>query len=420
MSQARIAIIGAGPAGLMAAEVIAEAGFNVDVFDAMPSVARKFLLAGIGGMNITHSEPYAQFVQRYGDASAWLRPMLDAFTPDDLRHWIHALGIETFVGTSGRVFPRDMKAAPLLRAWLHRLRQQGVNFHPRHRWVALTPTDQGLIWTLAQPEGMVEKQCDAVVLALGGASWPKLGSDGHWINLLRPLGVEINELKASNCGFELPWSAWLQQQFAGTPLKNIGVRLTDHQGRCHYKVGEFIVSQYGIEGSLIYALSAPLRDTLLLKPEHAFIELDWLPQLSHEQIVAKLSNPRKGMSLSNVLRKKLSLPAITNALLKECCPTLDRQDNHALARTLKAMALPAVTATRPISEAISSAGGISQEACTDALMLKALPNVFVAGEMLDWEAPTGGYLLSACFASGRWAGQQLVAQLHREADRLTD
>lgn len=413
----RIAVIGAGPAGLMAAERIALQGLPVHIFDAMPSVARKFLLAGVGGMNITHAENYADFVSRYGNASPWLKPMLDDFTPENLRSWIHELGVETFIGTSNRVFPKDMKAAPLLRAWLHRLRSQGVSIHPRHRWQGWQMENDKKIWCFSMPDGEKQEHFDAVILALGGASWPRLGSDGQWCDLLMQQGVTVAPLLPSNCGFELPWSDFIRERFAGMPLKNIALTLTDLSGRKWTRKGEFILSHYGIEGSLVYALSAPLRDLLLNQTPHkpARLWLDWLPQNSQQQITGKLQQPRKGMSFANVLRKKLNLPPLTNALLLECCPELDRNDHLAVAQTLKAMPLPCPTATRPIAEAISSAGGVTQNAVNDDLMLTALPGVFVAGEMLDWEAPTGGYLLTACFASGKRAGDGLTAWLNLKA-----
>lgn len=408
-SQATVAVIGGGPAGLMAAEQLAQAGYTVEVFDAMPSVARKFLLAGIGGMNITHSEDYAQFVQRYGKASATLRPWLDDFTPDTLRSWIHDLGINTFVGTSGRVFPTDMKAAPLLRAWLHRLRTQGVSFHPRHRWIGWEQNNTGNAadqsWVFNTPEGDIERRFKAVVLALGGASWQRLGSDGRWCPWLSAAGVAVAPLVPSNCGFEVAWSAFIKERFGGTPIKHIALALTDADGNRWGKTGEFVVTEYGIEGSLVYALSAPLRDLILLgdnkRPPRLL--LDWLPNSSHEQILAKLQQPRKGLSFANVLRKKLNLPAITGTLLRECCPQLDNNDAVAVAKAIKAMPIQP-HATRPIDEAISSAGGVHLDAVNEQLMLKQLPGVFVAGEMLDWEAPTGGYLLTACFATGKRAG----------------
>ncbi|CCU71598.1 MULTISPECIES: TIGR03862 family flavoprotein [Thalassolituus] len=412
-SAQRIAVIGAGPAGLMAAEHIANAGLAVDVFDAMPSVARKFLLAGIGGMNITHAEDYDTLVTRYGGAQSQLKPILDDLPPLELRAWIHALGVDTFVGTSQRVFPTDMKAAPLLRAWLHRLRSSGVTFHPRHRWTGWnnnTPQDG---WVFATPDGEVTHQFDAVVLALGGASWAKLGSDGRWCEPLAQMQVDIAPLKPTNCGFEIPWSDFIRERFAGTPLKNIAVSITDKNGNTEYKKGEFVLSEYGIEGSLIYAISAPLRDLIDTNGEKtAEFFLDWLPNMTVEQIIKKLDQPRKGMSFSNVLRKKLNLPALTNALLKECCPTLDNNNSTDVANAIKAMPMRPQQ-TRPIDEAISSAGGVRFNSTNNDLMLEQLPGVFVAGEMLDWEAPTGGYLLTACFATGKRAGLGLVQWLQK-------
>ena len=412
-SAQRIAVIGAGPAGLMAAEHIANAGLAVDVFDAMPSVARKFLLAGIGGMNITHAEDYDTLATRYGGAQSQLKPILDDLPPLELRAWIHALGVDTFVGTSQRVFPTDMKAAPLLRAWLHRLRSSGVIFHPRHRWTGWnnnTPQDG---WVFATPDGEVTHQFDAVVLALGGASWAKLGSDGRWCEPLAQMQVDIAPLKPTNCGFEIPWSDFIRERFAGTPLKNIAVSITDKNGNTEYKKGEFVLSEYGIEGSLIYAISAPLRDLIDTNGEKtAEFFLDWLPNMTVEQIINKLDQPRKGMSFSNVLRKKLNLPALTNALLKECCPTLNNNNSTDVANAIEAMPMRPQQ-TRPIDEAISSAGGVRFNSTNNDLMLEQLPGVFVAGEMLDWEAPTGGYLLTACFATGKRAGLGVVQWLQK-------
>ncbi len=416
---ARVAVIGAGPAGLMAAEEIARHGYQPEVFDAMPSVARKFLLAGIGGMNITHSEALPHFLQRYREAEVHLQPMINDFTPEALREWIHTLGVETFIGTSGRVFPKDMKAAPLLRAWLHRLRQQGVAFHPRHRWTGWRRENDQLIWEIENPEGKKDYQFDAVVLALGGASWPKLGSDGAWCNTLEQQQVDIEPLKASNCGFEIPWSSFIQQRFAGTPVKHVQLTIRNHLGETESRTGEFIVSHYGIEGSLVYALSAPLRECMLHAPESACLTLDWLPHSSEEQLIRKLSQPRKGLSFPNVLKKKLNLPPIANALLRECYPQLDVGNHQAVATALKAMRLPAVTATRPIEEVISCAGGIKFSELDPQLMLRKIPGVFAAGEMLDWEAPTGGYLLTACFASGRWAGRHVCDWLQSQPADVT-
>ncbi|WP_317930131.1 TIGR03862 family flavoprotein [Halioxenophilus sp. WMMB6] len=436
-----LAVIGAGPAGLMAAEQIANAGFTVTVFDAMPSVARKFLLAGVGGMNITHAEAYPQFISRYGQAAASLKPIIDEFTPEQLRAWIHALGIDTFVGSSNRVFPTDMKAAPLLRRWLHRLRQQGVVFHPRYRWLGFA--DSATELQLATPEGEVVRRFDAVVLALGGGSWRRLGSDGGWVEPFAAAGVTVAPLQPSNCGFKIAWSDYIQQRYAGAALKNVrlflaaGEPLVDDRREqiTVEKTGEFIVSQYGIEGSLVYALSAPIRDSLALPADSApKLFLDWLPKLSHAEVVAKLSAPRKGLTLANLLRKKFKLSACCLALLTECAPAagVQRAGDHGpgnsglgslahasperLAGLLKAMPLP-VTTAQPIDEAISSAGGVAFAELDEQLMVKKLPGVFVAGEMLDWEAPTGGYLLTACFATGRWAGLGAVKWLRSAGDR---
>lgn len=409
-STTRAAVIGAGPAGLMAAEVLAQAGVQVAVFDSMPSVARKFLLAGVGGMNITHAEDYDTFVTRYGAAANALRPSLDAFMPQQLRHWIEGLGIDTFVGTSGRVFPTDMKAAPLLRAWLHRLRTQGVIFRSRSRWAGWVDDNPALGWRFHTEAGEQIEHFDTVVLALGGASWPRLGSGGSWCAALAGAGVAVAPLRPSNCGFEIPWSDYLRQRFAGTPLKNVGLHLTDNAGGEQSRKGELVITAYGIEGSLVYALSGPIRDSL--EAPTARLTLDWLPLRSAAWITTKLRNVRAGTSFTDQLRKGLGLPGIASALLQECCPDLDRRNPEAISAALKAMPL-AVTATRPVAEAISSAGGVAFTAVDSQLMLNALPGVFVAGEMLDWEAPTGGYLLTACFATGRQAGAGALAWLAR-------
>lgn len=402
IQHAPLAVIGAGPAGLMAAEQLAKSGQPVLVFDAMASAARKFLLAGVGGMNITHSEPLPDFIQRYREASDFLRPILENFPAEQLRAWIHGLGIETFVGSSGRVFPKEMKAAPLLRAWLTRLRQQGVQFKQRHRLVGLSQIDGVWHWHIENVQGVTLWHFDKLVLALGGGSYPKLGSDGHWQSDLAQAGVAIAPFKASNCGFALPWSDFFKTGYAGLPLKHVSLSLTNLNGQVESKLGEFVLTDYGVEGSLVYALSAPLRELLLHTPAQAQLWLDLLPHFSHSDIIKRLQHSKKGDSLSNMLRKKLSLPALTSALLKECLPTLNTKDPTALARALKRLPLPAVTATRPLAEAISSAGGILLDAVTPELELKALSNVYAVGEMLDWEAPTGGYLLTACLAMGRW------------------
>lgn len=391
----RVAVIGGGPAGLMAAEVLAGAGIGVDLYDAMPSVGRKFLLAGKGGMNITHSEPYEAFIGRYGSRSAEVRGWLDQFTPADLREWIHDLGVDTFVGSSGRVFPTDMKAAPLLRAWLHRLREGGVRFHMRHRW---TGWDQQGALAFDTPEGPLAVQPDAAILALGGASWPRLGSDGAWMPVLTRRGVDAAPLVPSNCGFDVAWSEYFSSRHAGEPL--ITVALQAEGGE--YRRGQFVVTATGIEGSLVYALSAQLRDQIAAHGK-ATVWLDLCPDHSPERVLEEVTHPRGSRSMSSHLQGRLGIRGVKAGLLRECLSKEAFADPQVLARAIKR--LPVVLErARPVEEAISSGGGIRFEAL-EGQMLRALPGVFVAGEMIDWEAPTGGYLLSACFASGRAAGR---------------
>jgi len=396
---AHVAIIGAGPAGLMAAETLAQHGIAVDVYDAMPSAGRKFLLAGRGGMNITHSEALPDFLPRYGQRREQLAPFVRRFDGERLRAWIHALGIETFVGSSGRVFPKEMKAAPLLRAWLHRLREQGVRFHMRHRWLGWE-ADGAL--RMATPDGDTRLRPDAVILALGGASWPRLGSDGAWMPLLRARQVEVAPLQPSNCGFDAAWSAHFRERFAGQPVKPVAASVAGPQGDWHSRRGEFMVTANGVEGSLIYALSASLRDALADNGE-ARLYLDLLPDWPLDKVQAELAHPRGARSLSSHLQSRLHLKGAKAGLLRELVSKDDFADPARLAHAIKALPLPLLR-PRPIAEAISSAGGVSFEALDDALMLRALPGVFCAGEMLDWEAPTGGYLLTACFATGLAAG----------------
>ena len=400
----RVAIIGGGPAGLMAAEVIARAGFAVAVYDAMPSLGRKFLLAGVGGMNITHSEPQENFIPRYGRAAPRLKPYLDYFSSAHLCQWIHDLGIETFVGSSGRVFPKDMKAAPLLRAWLHRLRELGVAIYPRHRWQGWG--DDGSLRIVETLNGQaVEKNiaADAVVLALGGASWQRLGSDGAWVSLLRERQIAIADLLPSNCGFDIQWSELLQREFSGAPLPTIRLSATSVAGEKVSVRGEAMLARTGIEGTSLYALSALLRD-LILANGCAHLTIDLLPDVTLENILSQLNKPRGKNSVSNFLRKQLRLPPVKLALLRELTAASVWQDNGALAFAIKNLTLR-LTACRPLDEAISTAGGILLSACDSNLMLDKLPGVFCAGEMLDWEAPTGGYLLTACLATGVRAAQ---------------
>jgi uncharacterized flavoprotein (TIGR03862 family) len=400
----QVAIIGAGPAGLMAAEVMAQAGHQVDVYDAMPSVGRKFLLAGIGGLNITHAEEFEYFVTRYASQAGghervaqWLRE----FTPAQLREWVQGLGVETFVGTSQRVFPAEMKAAPLLRAWLARLRSQGVRFHARHRWQGFA-SDGAL--QLTHPQGELELKPDATVLALGGASWQRLGSDGAWLPWLQERGVKVEPLQSANCGFDVhkPWSALLQEKFAGQPIKPVALQFTDSQGLAFKRQGEFVLTQTGVEGSLIYAASRAIREEINAQGS-ATVHLDLLPAFSAEKVLAEVSHPRGSKSLSAHLKSRLNLQGIKTALLYEILSKEQMQDAQQLAHAIKALPIT-LGAARPIDEAISSAGGVAFDALDDHLMLKNIPSVFCAGEMIDWEAPTGGYLLSACWASGRMAG----------------
>ena len=404
-SQAITAIIGGGPAGLMAAETLAAAGARVQLFDAMPSVGRKFLLAGRGGLNLTHSEPPEPFASRFGERRAQVEPWLTALGPQQLRDWAHGLGVETFVGTSGRVFPKDMKAAPLLRAWLHRLRAAGVQFHMRHRWLGGLEAQDGA-WTLrfATPSGESTVRAQAVVLALGGASWARLGSDGAWVPWLAESGVDVAPLLPANCGFDVGWSAYFAERFAGQPFKSVAIEFRDSRGR-HFarKKGEFIATATGVEGSLIYAASGLLRDEIAASGS-ATLTLDLLPDHSAERVRAEVLHPRGARSLANHLKGRLGLEGVKAALLHEVLGREGMHDMEKVAAAIKALPLK-VVAPRPVDEAISSAGGVRFEALDAALMARAVPGVFCAGEMLDWEAPTGGYLLTASMASGVMAAR---------------
>ncbi|PZP34513.1 MAG: aminoacetone oxidase family FAD-binding enzyme [Roseateles depolymerans] len=407
-SACQIAIVGGGPAGLMAAEVLAAAGHAVTVFDGKPTVGRKFLLAGKGGLNLTHSEPFAPFLSRFGARAPQIEPLLRAFDADALRAWAADLGVETFVGSSGRVFPTDLKAAPLLRAWLHRLRAAGVRFAMRHRWTGWT--DDGAL-RFESPDGERLVTPRATLLALGGASWPQLGSDGAWQALLSGRDVDVAPLQPANCGFDVGptaahpaspgWSARFAEAFAGEPVKPVALSAPGFERR----QGEFVVTAGGIEGSLVYAASAALRDAIV-RQGHARLTLDLLPQLDDDKVVAEVSHPRGSRSLSSHLKSRLHLSPLKLGLLNEVLTRDQMLDARQLAAALKALPLT-LTAPRPVAEAISTAGGVRFEAMDTRLMLNALPGVFCAGEMLDWEAPTGGYLLTASMASGRAAAQGL-------------
>ena len=394
-----VAVIGGGPAGLMAAETLLAAGHTVHLFDGKPSVGRKFLLAGKGGLNLTHSEAFEPFVGRYAERAGALQPLLQAFDAEALRAWAQGLGIGTFVGSSGRVFPTDMKAAPLLRAWLHRLRAQGLVLHMRHLWSGWAEDGACRFDT---PLGGATVQPRATVLALGGASWARLGSDGAWAPWLQARGVDVAPLKPSNCGFEVAWSEHLKSRFAGEPLKSVAIAVPGWRGG-QAQPGEFVVTAHGVEGSLVYAASATLRDTLAREGSATFY-LDLLPARSLDWVARELAHPRGPRSLATHLKTRLNLSGVKTALLWELVPKDVQADAPRFAALIKALPIT-VKAARPIDEAISTAGGVRFEALDGRLMLRAAPGVFCAGEMLDWEAPTGGYLLAASFATGRAAGQ---------------
>ena len=398
-----VAVIGAGPAGLMAAEMISQAGIRVDVYDSMPSAGRKFLMAGKGGLNITHSEARQKFISRYGLLSPQFLDCLEEFGSGQLIDWVHGLGVKTFTGSSGRVFPEEMKAAPLLRTWLHGLRLAGVSFHMRHHWAGWHDEKMKQL-VFDTPEGRKTIKADAVVLALGGASWPQLGSTGEWVKILAGRSLKISPLLPANCGFSTSWSEEFRSRFAGRPLKSVTARFDDIS-----RLGDCVITGYGIEGSLIYSLSAALRDRII-NSGSATLTLDLMPNIILETLIVQASKPRGGQSLSNHLRKKLHLDKVKQSLLRETLTPETLLDPERLCRKIKALPL-ILTAARPIAEAISTAGGLCFDELDVNLMVKSIPGLFCAGEMLDWEAPTGGYLLTGCFASGRKAGKGAVSWL---------
>ena len=401
-----VAIIGGGPAGLIAADYLSQQGHPVALFDAMPSVGRKFLQAGKGGMNLTHSEPYADFVRRYGPAADFMAPLLAQFGADALRDWAQALGVETFIGSSGRVFPCDMKAAPLLRAWLQRLREQGVQFHVRHQWLGWQNDERLRFMT---PTGESSIRADACLFALGGASWPRLGSTGAWVRLFAARGIDIQPLKPSNCGFEMGWSDHFRSRFAGMPLKSVVLTHTNASGEPISRQGECVITEHGMEGSLLYPFTPALRQELERHSRACFC-LDLLPGRSLERVLRELRQPRGSKSMANHLRSRLGLDGAKAGLLRERLNPEVFSDIPRLAAAIKALPIE-VHATRPIEEAISSAGGIALSELDPQLMLRKLPGLFCAGEMLDWEAPTGGYLLTGCFATGYQAARGIDAWL---------
>ncbi len=402
-----IAVIGGGPAGLMAAEVIAGAGLAVTVHDRMAATGRKFLLAGRGGLNLTHNEAFEALMARYGGAAPRLRAAIEAFPPARIRDWCHDLGQPTFVGSSGRVFPVAMKASPLLRAWLRRLAASGVRFRPRHLW---NGWDEDGRLRFATPDGPVTVEANATVLAMGGASWPRLGSDGAWTGPLAQRDIAITPLKPANCGFLVPWSAVFRERFHGQPLKGVGLSFGSRSLR-----GEALITRDGLEGGGVYALSGILRDAIEAGGE-AMLHIDLRPGVEAVELAGRLGAPRGKRSLANFLRKAAKLTALETGLLREAAlartEPLGAMTPDALARLIKAVRVRLIAAA-PLARAISTAGGLGLGELDDHFMLKAIPGTFAAGEMLDWEAPTGGYLLQACFATGAAAGRGVIEWLKR-------
>ncbi|MCB2379496.1 TIGR03862 family flavoprotein [Hymenobacter sp. BT635] len=393
-----IAVVGGGPAGLLAAQHLAEAGHRVTVFEAQPTVGRKFLVAGHGGFNLSNAEPLPTFEQRYGPRQASFGSFLQHFSPDDLRQWLHALGIATFVGTSGRIFPTEAhKPAQVLRAWLNHLHQLGVELRVRHRWLGFAP-NKGLLLRDELTGQELTVQPAATVLALGGASWSKTGSDGQWTTALRHIGVQCVPFAPSNCGAEVAWSTFFREKIGRAPLKNIALSCGGHTVR-----GELLLTDYGVEGTPVYALTPALRAAFTTHTP-APLQLNLKPDLSAEQLVQKLRAPRNGKSLAVYLDKTLRLGSPVPTLLRELAPADAGATPEALAALLQAVPIP-VTGLRPLEEAISTAGGVAWQEVDEQLMLRRRPGVFVAGEMLDWEAPTGGYLLQGCLSTGAWAAR---------------
>lgn len=415
-----VAVIGGGPAGLMVAETLSRAGLQAHLFDAMPSVGRKFLLAGKGGMNLTHAEALPAFIARYGAQAHRVGALLEAFGPQSVRDWAAGLGIDTFVGTSQRIFPTDMKAAPLLRAWLQRLRHPAagaapVSLHMRHRWQGW----DGTRLRFDTPQGALWVQARATVLALGGASWARLGSDGAWVPTLQAEGVTVAPLRPSNCGFNVAggWSPFFLERFAGQPFKSVAIHAADSVGQRFHRKGEFVATATGVEGSLIYAASSLLRDEIQRRGQASFT-LDLLPDRSAEQVLVQVTHPRGSRSLSSHLKSRLGLDGIKMAILNERIDKATLHDPARLAAAIKAVPLT-LAAARPIDEAISSAGGVGWDNLDEGLMVRARPGLFCAGEMLDWEAPTGGYLLTACMASGVAAGDGVRRWLAAASDGVS-
>ena len=402
----KIAIIGAGPAGLMAADVLSSAGFAPSVFDSKPSAGRKFLQAGRGGLNLTHAEDFSLFSSRYFEASTLLAPALDIFSPSDMRLWAKNLGFETFVGSSGKIYPIDKKAAPLLRAWLQRLKANGTEFKMKHQLLSFANN----IWQFQTPDGLKEYEFDAIILALGGASWPRLGSTGAWVKMLEEKGIQIAPFKASNMGFNVKWSSLFQEKFAGTPLKNVTLSFTDIQNQTHSQLGELLVSEAGVQGSLIYTYSKYFREKLEQNAPFTMY-LDLFPHRSLMQLEKQLSAKQGKQSLS-AFWKRVGINGVRASLLREVLDKELLKEPTIVAKTLKNFPLT-LESPRPLKEAISSAGGLRFENLDENLMLKDFANVFCVGEMLDWEAPTGGYLLTAVMGQGKLAAEGLLRLLQK-------
>ncbi|UTW60303.1 TIGR03862 family flavoprotein [Kordiimonas sp. SCSIO 12603] len=400
-SEVEIAIIGGGPAGLMAAEVCAEVGFKPHIFERMPTPARKFLMAGKSGLNITHGEPLEKFLTRYSEGSEEIKLAIKAFTPSDMRVWADELGTETFVGSSGRVFPKVMKASPLLRAWLKKLENLGTTLHTRCHWQGWN--DGALHFNTSEAPQYVKAK--ATILALGGSSWPKLGADGSWFPQLQQHGANTTEFQPSNCGFEVNWSDHFKERNAGEPIKNTILSFGPDQVQ-----GDFVISGYGLEGSAIYALSSHIRRAITSSAQPAVLTLDLTPDRSLERLRASLSKPKGKKSFSTHLKRTTGLSGVKAALIRECLDETTRNDPALLAAAIKALPIQ-LEAPRPIEEAISTAGGVMWNSVDKDLMLKAIPGTFCAGEMLDWDAPTGGYLLTACMAQGRQAAHGAIKYL---------